>query len=85
LVAPVTVTIHYRDEDVVGMDENALKLYNHDWSSCSWLEEDVCGGYVTDPINDILQPAVCHSSDYAMVDWPCRVHLPVVLRSHASP
>jgi hypothetical protein len=41
--------------------------------------------YVTDTINDILQAAVCHFGDYAMMDWSYRVHLPVVLRSHASP
>ncbi|MCP4526371.1 MAG: extracellular solute-binding protein [Aestuariibacter sp.] len=80
---PVTVTIHYRDKDIVGIDENALKLYNYDWSSGFWIEANPCGGYVTDTVNNILQAAVCHFSDYAMMGLH-RVYLPVVLRSHTS-
>lgn len=82
---PVTVTIHYRDEDMVGMDESTLKLYNYDWPSGSWIHADPCGGYVTDTVNNILQAAVCHFSDYAMMDWPYQVYLPLVLRSYMSP
>jgi multiple sugar transport system substrate-binding protein len=81
---PVTITIYYRDEDVAGMDESALKLYNYDWSSSPWAEANPCSGYITDTVNNILQAAVCHFSDYAMMDWPYRIYLPVVLRSHTS-
>jgi hypothetical protein len=76
---PVTITIYYRDEDVAGMDETRLKLYNYDWSSGSWIEADPCGGYVTDTVNNILQAAVCHFSDYAMMDWPYGVSLYVAI------
>jgi hypothetical protein len=41
---PVTITIHYRPEDVVGMNEEALKLYGYNWSSGSWIEAEPCGG-----------------------------------------
>jgi hypothetical protein len=81
---PVTVTIYYRDGDVVGMDENALRLYNYHWPSGSWVDAAPCGGYVTDTLNNVLQAVVCHFSDYAMMDWPYKVYLPVVLRSYAS-
>ncbi len=77
---PVTITIHYRDSDVVGMDESDLKLYSYDWPSHLWTEADPYGGYVRDPVNNILQAAVCHFSDYAMMDLPYTVYLPLILR-----
>jgi len=81
LSEPVTITINYRDSDVEGMDEDELKLYNYDWASHSWIEASPCGGYVTDTVNDILQAIVCHFSDYALVDWPYVIYLPLTLRN----
>ena len=76
---PVTITINYRDSDVEGMDEDELKLYNYDWPSHSWVEANPCSGYVTDTVNNILQAIVCHFTDYALVDWPYTVYLPLTL------
>ena len=78
---PVMVTIHYLDSDVVGMDEDRLKLYTYDWTSASWVDADPCGGYVRDPLNNILQAGVCHFSDYALIGWPHSIYLPIVLRN----
>lgn len=78
---PVTITIHYRDEDVAGMNENSLKLYGYDWSSNSWTTANPCGGYWRSPETNLLQAAVCHFSDYGMMDWPYEVFLPVVLNA----
>lgn len=78
---PVTITLYYRDSDIAGMDENELELYLFDWGSGLWVAADPCGGYVRDPLNNILQAAVCHFSDYAMVDRPYAVHLPIIVRS----
>jgi hypothetical protein len=81
---PVTITIHYRDEDIVGMDENELKLYNYDWSNNSWIDANPCGGYVRNLDNNILQAAVCHFSDYAMMHRRYKIYLPVTLRSSSQ-
>ena len=78
---PVTITIHYRDSDVEQMDEDKLKLYTYDWSTGSWVEADPCGGYVRDPLNNTLEVAVCHFSDYALIGWPYALYLPLVLRN----
>lgn len=77
---PVTITLHYQDEDIVGMDENSLKLYNYDWQTNSWVDSDPCGGYNHDPDNNILQAEVCHFSDYGVMDWAYRVFLPAITR-----
>ena len=73
---PVTVTIHYLDEDILGMDEASLKLYNFDWATNSWVDADPCAGYIRYPEDNILQALVCHFSDYALIDWPYQVFIP---------
>jgi ABC-type glycerol-3-phosphate transport system substrate-binding protein len=78
---PVTITLHYGDSDVQGMDETELKLYLFDWAIHSWVDADPCGGYLRDPLNNILQAMVCHFSDYALDDRPFKIHLPVAVRS----
>ena len=78
---PVTVTIHYSDADVIGMDEESLKLYLYDWADLTWVDADPCGGYLGDPANNILQAAVCHFSDYALLDRPFRIYLPLIPRN----
>lgn len=77
---PVTITIHYRDEDLTGMDEAHLMLYSYDWSAGLWIDATPCGGYWRDLANNILQAMVCHFSDYAMLGWANWIYLPVVLR-----
>jgi len=78
---PVTISIHYRDEDIAGMDENSLRLYNYDWSINSWVDSNPCGGYIRNPDDNILQAAVCHFSDYGVMDWLYRVFLPITLNA----
>ena len=78
---PVTITIHYRASDVEGMEEAELKLYLYDWSGSRWVEGGPCGGYLRDPQNNILQAVVCHFSDYALVDRPYAIYLPVVRKN----
>jgi len=81
---PVTITLHYRDEDIVGMDENDLRLYNYDWTHNSWVDANPCGGYVRTPDGNILQAAICDFSDYAMMQWAFRIHLPITLKSSSQ-
>ncbi|MFC1997851.1 hypothetical protein ACFLXI_09670, partial [Chloroflexota bacterium] len=75
---PVTITLKYRDEDIVGMDETALILYNFDWVTNSWVNANPCGGYLRDLDQNILQARVCHFSDYAMLDWAFKIYLPSI-------
>ena len=78
---PVTITIEYRDADVEGMDEEELKLYSYHWSSGLWVDANPCGGYIRDPLNNILEAGICHFSDYALGDWPVfATYLPLTLR-----
>jgi hypothetical protein len=80
----VTITIHYRDEDIVGMDENELKIYNYDWSNNSWIDANPCGGYISYTDDNILQASVCHFSDYAMMQRFFKIYLPITLKSSSQ-
>jgi hypothetical protein len=77
---PVTLTLEYMDEDILGMDELALKLYNYDWTSKSWTDANPCGGYVRLPEENILKAIICHFSDYALVDWVDWIYLPIITK-----
>ena len=77
---PVTITLRYRDEDITGMDENNLMLYNFDWSTNSWVSANPCGGYYRHPADNILEAAVCHFSDYGMMDWLNKIFLPMTTK-----
>jgi ABC-type glycerol-3-phosphate transport system substrate-binding protein len=76
---PVTITLQYRDEDIIGMDEDSLVLYNYDWSRSIWVDADPCGGYVRKPAENILQAAVCHFSDYALMEAMNQIFLPIII------
>ena len=74
----VSITIQYRDEDVIGLDEEQLHLYNYNWAANSWEDSDPCGGYARDILNNELTAYVCHFSDHALVDWMFRSYLPLI-------
>jgi sn-glycerol 3-phosphate transport system substrate-binding protein len=78
---PVTITIQYRDEDVIGMDEEQLRLYNYNWATHEWENANPCGGYLRDVQDNELTAFVCHFSDHALVDWMFRVYLPATIKS----
>ena len=75
---PVSVTIQYRDEDVVGMDEDRLRMYNYNWGTNTWTDADPCGGYLRDPENNVLTAIICHFSDHALADWLYKVYQPLI-------
>lgn len=81
---PVTITLYYRDEDIFGIDENSLQLYNYDWPTHSWVAASPCGGYLRDPDANMLQAAVCHFSDYGLIDWSDKLYLPLTLNYSQS-
>jgi surface protein len=78
---PVTITIQYRDEDVIGMDENQLRLYHYNWANHTWEDANPCGGYLRDIQNNELLAFICHFSDHALIDWMFRVYLPVSIKN----
>lgn len=80
LSTPVTLTIEYTDDDIIGMDESSLVLYNYDWATQLWKDADPCGGYVRLPEENTLKAVVCHFSDYAMMNLLKWIHLPMIIR-----
>jgi parallel beta-helix repeat protein len=65
---PVTITIHYSDADVAGLDESTLSLYH--WTGSSWEDAvDTCtpaSTYIRDTAGNVLQVAICHLSRWGM-------------------
>jgi hypothetical protein len=65
---PITVTIHYSDADVAGLDENDLRLYY--WTGALWDDDaNTCtpaSTYTRDTLNNVLSVPICHSSRHAL-------------------
>jgi hypothetical protein len=78
---PFTITLHYRDEDVSGMDEQSLQLYRYDWPDARWVQAEPCGGYTVYPDENIFVAWVCQLADYAVLDWPYRIYLPLTIKN----
>ncbi len=81
---PVTVTIHYSEQDVrLVSDESQLTL--RWWDGGVWQDAaETCNptsGYVRDPAKRVLSVPICHLSRFALLGPTNRVYLPLVLRS----
>jgi uncharacterized repeat protein (TIGR01451 family) len=61
----VTVTIHYSDADVAGLDENQLQLEY--WDGAAW-QEAACGEYERHSEENWLSVPICHLSQFALFD-----------------
>jgi hypothetical protein len=65
---PITITIHYSDADVEGIDENDLRLYR--WTGSAWEDAaTTCSPpstYVRDVDANVLRVPVCHLSRFAL-------------------
>jgi hypothetical protein len=81
---PVTITIHYTDTDLAGMDKTTLGLYYWNNNMSKW--EDVAttciphSAYDRHPNENWLAVAVCHLSKFALFGR-YRIYLPLVLRN----
>ena len=81
---PVTVTMHYTETDLVGMDETTLRLYYWNNNTSQW--EDVAttcvphSAYDRHPNENWLTITICHLSKFALFGQH-RIYLPLVLRS----
>jgi hypothetical protein len=81
---PITVTIHYSDGDVAGLDEDSLMLYY--WNGSSWEDAattcDPALTYHRHPDENWLAVSICHLSEFALVGaWKYRIYLPLVLKN----
>jgi len=59
----VTITIHYSDEDVAGMQEDSLVLQY--WNGETWVDA-ACGPYERHPDENWLSVPICHLSVFAL-------------------
>jgi ABC-type glycerol-3-phosphate transport system substrate-binding protein len=75
----VTITLNYTEDNIIGMNEDELRLYIYNWSSNTWENAMPCEGYIRDLVNNVLQARVCHFSDYALMDWGHDVYIPFVV------
>jgi hypothetical protein len=66
---PVTMTIHYSDADVAGIDENTLRVVY--WTGFIWADMvNTClppAPYIRDPGNNAISLEFCHMSQGALV------------------
>ena len=78
---PVTVTLHYTEADIAGLDEDSLVLEY--WSGSGWVDA-ACGSYDRHPDEDWLAAPICHLSRFALFG-KYTVYLPLVLRLYVTP
>ncbi|MBI1801736.1 MAG: hypothetical protein HYR71_08930 [Chloroflexi bacterium] len=72
-----TITIHYRDEDVAGMNEADLKLYYYDVTAAAWVEVATS---IVDVVSNTLTAALDHLTVFAAQAPPHYIFLPSVWR-----
>jgi len=83
---PVTVTIHYTDTDVAGLEEESLVLEYWNVSENAW-EDVACGGYDRHPDENWLSVPICHLSRFALFgvepgeEEQHQLYLPVILKN----
>ena len=76
---PITVTIHYTDADVAGMDEETLELRY--WDGEAWSTDGIAIAD-RDTVNNRLVATVAHLSQFAMfARGKHPVYLPLVLKA----
>jgi hypothetical protein len=63
-LVPVLITIHYSDQDVLGLDEETLIL--EVWTGTGW-DDAACDGYDRHPYENWLSVEICHLSEFALL------------------
>jgi hypothetical protein len=76
--APVTITIHYSDADVAGVDEESLALTY--WTGSEW-EDAACGTVAREIEENWLAVPICHLTEFGLLGETRRVYLPLVVRA----
>ncbi|MDY7077986.1 MAG: hypothetical protein SXV54_13810, partial [Chloroflexota bacterium] len=84
---PVTVTVHYSDDDVAGLDEDTLTLYY--WDGSAWVDAattcDPDSIYDRHPLDNWFAVSICHLTRWGaygteISQYP--IFLPIVLKNH---
>jgi hypothetical protein len=75
----ITITIHYTDIDVVGLDESTLILEYWDEVTSLWRDA-ACGPYNRHPDGNWLAVPICHLSRFALFGKEYMVYLPLMLK-----
>jgi hypothetical protein len=79
---PVTITLHYTDADIVGLDEDSLLLEY--WNGSAWVDA-ACGAYDRHADENWLAVPICHLSQFALFgEREYLIYLPLVLRNWES-
>lgn len=79
---PITVTIHYSEGDIVGLDENSLMLEY--WNGNEW-EDAACGPYARHLDENWLAVPICHLSQFSLFGRQQDQEVPATIRKHVSP
>jgi hypothetical protein len=79
LSAAITVTLHYTDSDVMGLDEASLLLEYWNNAAGAWTGA-ACGAYVREPDHNRLAVPICHLSRFALFGKGNTVFIPVALK-----
>jgi hypothetical protein len=80
---PITITVHYTDTDVAGLDEGSLLLQT--WNEAESLWEDAaCGPYDRHPDENWLAAPLCHLSRFALTGEEYHLYLPLIATGKAS-
>lgn len=80
---PLTVTLTYTDEDILGIPEETLALYYWDTASTAWVDAvTTCPGaeYTRDLAGNTLSLPICHLSEFGLFGSPIHVFLPIVVK-----
>jgi hypothetical protein len=82
--APVTVTIHYSDDDVrVVTDESRLVLQW--WTGSEWRDAaetcDPASSYSRDAANNVLSLPICRLGRFGLFGPTYQTYLPLILRN----
>jgi hypothetical protein len=81
---PVTITLHYDEADIGGVDEDTLVLEYWDEGASGWVDAaSTCippSVYDRHPDEDWLAVPICHLSRFAVFGEQRKVFLPLVLR-----
>lgn len=68
---PISVTLHYSDQDIEDIDETALKLYYWNIDQQVWLDAaESCvptSVYQRDLVNNSLSVEICHLTEFALL------------------
>ncbi|MBL7064129.1 MAG: hypothetical protein ISS49_07990, partial [Anaerolineae bacterium] len=85
---PVTVTLHYTDTDVTGLDENSLTLDYWDEEQDQWVDAATTytppSTYDRHPDENWLAVPLCHLTDFALTGVRLHhIYLPLALKNYA--